>query len=74
VCPGLAGLLPLKLAALLVLLGGVERADGPSGSRVRGDVHARRARTLPCLAHVCGPVLLTDTLPLRPIFLQARAC
>jgi DNA helicase MCM9 len=39
VCPGLSGLLPLKLAALLVLLGGCERGGGPGGSRVRGDVH-----------------------------------
>ncbi|KXZ53454.1 hypothetical protein GPECTOR_7g1353 [Gonium pectorale] len=38
VCPGVAGMLPAKLAALLVLIGGVSRRD-EGGTRIRGDLH-----------------------------------
>ncbi|GIM14539.1 hypothetical protein Vretimale_17470 [Volvox reticuliferus] len=38
VCPGVAGLLPVKLAVLLVLIGGVARRD-EGGTHIRGEVH-----------------------------------
>ncbi len=38
VCPGVAGLLPVKLAAMLVLLGGVARRDD-GGTHIRGELH-----------------------------------
>ncbi|GFR48100.1 hypothetical protein Agub_g9786, partial [Astrephomene gubernaculifera] len=38
VCPGVAGLLPVKLAALLVLIGGVTRRD-EGGTHIRGELH-----------------------------------
>ena len=38
VCPQLYGLFTVKLALLLMLIGGVERVDD-SGMRVRGQVH-----------------------------------
>lgn len=38
ICPELHGLFHVKLATLLMLIGGVERQDG-SGTRIRGEVH-----------------------------------
>ncbi|GLI71131.1 hypothetical protein VaNZ11_016222 [Volvox africanus] len=38
VCPGVAGLLPVKLAVLLVLIGGVARR-GEGGTHIRGELH-----------------------------------
>ncbi|PNH06031.1 DNA helicase MCM9, partial [Tetrabaena socialis] len=38
VCPGVAGLLPVKLATLLVLAGGVARRDD-GGTQIRGELH-----------------------------------
>ncbi|KAG2433658.1 hypothetical protein HXX76_008029 [Chlamydomonas incerta] len=38
VCPGVAGLLPVKLSALLVLVGGVARREEGS-SNIRGELH-----------------------------------
>ncbi|GLC45814.1 hypothetical protein PLESTM_001783000 [Pleodorina starrii] len=38
VCPGVAGLLPVKLATLLVLIGGVARRD-EGGTHIRGELH-----------------------------------
>ncbi|EFJ43175.1 hypothetical protein VOLCADRAFT_83365, partial [Volvox carteri f. nagariensis] len=38
VCPGVAGLLLVKLAALLVLIGGVARRD-EGGTHIRGELH-----------------------------------
>ena len=39
VCPELHGLFTVKLATLLMLIGGVERTDAASGTRIRGEVH-----------------------------------
>ncbi|GIL54891.1 hypothetical protein Vafri_10406 [Volvox africanus] len=38
VCPGVAGLLPVKLAVLLVLIGGVARRS-EGGTHIRGELH-----------------------------------
>ena len=38
VCPQLYGLFTVKLALLLMLIGGVERVD-ESGASIRGQVH-----------------------------------
>ncbi|KAJ2813738.1 DNA helicase mcm9 [Coemansia furcata] len=38
-CPQVYGLFFVKLAALLVLIGGVARADAAAGLRVRGEAH-----------------------------------
>ncbi|KAL4423819.1 hypothetical protein ABPG75_001120 [Micractinium tetrahymenae] len=38
ICPELHGLFHVKLATLLMLIGGVERQDG-SGTHIRGEVH-----------------------------------
>lgn len=38
VCPELHGLFNVKLATLLMLIGGVERTD-PGGTHIRGEVH-----------------------------------
>lgn len=38
VCPGVAGLLPVKLSALLVLVGGVARRE-EGCSNIRGELH-----------------------------------
>jgi DNA helicase MCM9 len=38
VCPQLYGLFTVKLALLLMLIGGLERVD-ENGTRIRGQVH-----------------------------------
>jgi DNA replicative helicase MCM subunit Mcm2 (Cdc46/Mcm family) len=37
-CPQLRGLAAVKLATLLMLIGGLERA-GEGGARIRGEIH-----------------------------------
>ena len=38
VCPQIYGLFPVKLACLLMLIGGVARADA-GGTHIHGEVH-----------------------------------
>ncbi|KAG2494234.1 hypothetical protein HYH03_007589 [Edaphochlamys debaryana] len=39
VCPNIAGLLPAKLAVMLILAGGVGRRDPDGGTALRGELH-----------------------------------